>query len=76
MCVAPGETGEQARPLISGVTAAQFFRRRLNDEELWELERCTIDLTVQADEDATLALENGPAQAIRVVASTMPRKLE
>ena len=73
----PGDTDEQAQPLISGVTAAQFLlRRRLNDEELWELERCTIDLTVQPDEDTTLALENGPAQAIRVVASTMPRKLE
>ena len=73
----PGETDEQAQPLISGVTAATFvLRRRLNDDGLWELERCTIDMTVQPDEDATLALENGPAQAIRLVASTMPRKLE
>jgi len=73
----PGETDEQAQPLISGVTGAEFvLRRRLNDDGLWELERCTIDMTVQPDEDATLALENGPAQAIRLVASTMPRKLE
>lgn len=73
----PGETDEQAQPLISGVTAAEFVLRRwLNDDGLWELERCTIDMTVQPDEDATLALENGPAQAVRLVASTMPRKLE
>ena len=72
-----GETDEQAQPLIAGVTAASFtLRRWLNDDDLWELERATIDLTVQPDEDATLALENGPAQAIRVIASTKPRKLE
>jgi len=73
----PDETDEQAQPLISGVTNAQFMLRRwLNDDGIWELERCTIDVTVQPDEDTTLALENGPAQAVRVVASTMPRKLE
>lgn len=77
LIIDPGETEEQAQPLISGVTAAEFvLRRRLNDDGFWELERCTINMTVLPDEDATLALENGPAQAIRLVASTMPRKLE
>ena len=73
----PGTEDEQAQPLIAGVTAATFMLRRwLNDDGLWELERATVDMTVQPDEDATLALENGPAQAIRVITSTKPRKLE
>lgn len=72
-------SGESAveQPLIGGVTAAQFtLLRRLNDEGVYILQRASIDLTVQPDEDATLALENGPAQAIRIVTSAMPRKLE
>lgn len=73
----PGEDSEQAQPLIGGVTNACFrLRRWLNDDGLWELERATLEVTVQPDEDATLALENGPAQAVRVIASTTPRKLE
>lgn len=65
-----------AQPLMGGVTQAQFFsRRRRNRDNLWVLERCTIDLTIQPDEDTTLALENGRAQPIRVIASTAPRKL-
>ncbi len=72
----PG-TGEPAQPLLTDVTAAGFsLLRRQNDEGLWILERASLDMTVQPDEDQTLSLENGPAQAVRVIASTMPRKLE
>jgi len=73
----PGLESESAQPIIAGVTNAVFqLKRRLNDEGLYVLERATVDLTVAPDEDATLALENGPAQAVRMITSTMPRKLE
>jgi hypothetical protein len=35
-----------------------------------------MNFTVQPGEDATLSLENGKASPIRVVASTMPRRVE
>jgi len=72
----PG-TGETAQPLLSGVTAASLsLLRRQNDDGIWVLERASIDLTVQPDEEQTLAIENGPAQSVRLIASTMLRKLE
>lgn len=65
------------QPLLGGVAAAQFHCvRRMNDEGLWVLERGTIDFTVQPGSDSTLALENGRPTPIRIIASTMPRKLE
>jgi prepilin-type N-terminal cleavage/methylation domain-containing protein len=68
---------EVSQPLIGGVTAASFFAvRRQNDEGLWVLERGTIDLTVEPGQDATLTIESGHPQPIRVVASTKPRKLD
>lgn len=72
----PG-AGEVAQPLLANVTAAQFIlRRRLNDNNLFVLERATFDFTIRPDEDATLALENGPSQPLRMISSTMPRRLE
>jgi len=65
------------QPLIEGVTNATFrLDRRLDQQGLWTLERFTLDLTVEPGEDATLAIESGAGQAVRLVASTMPRQLE
>jgi len=65
------------QPLIGGVTACTFqCLRRTNDAGLLVLHRATIDLTVLPGEDATLSLENGNANPIRVIASTMPRRVE
>lgn len=65
------------QPLIGGVTNAVFYAlRRRDDEGLYVLERGTMDLTIEPGGDATLALERGNNSAIRVIASTMPRKLE
>jgi hypothetical protein len=66
-----------SQPLIGGVTNAVFYAlRRQDDEGLYVLERGTMDLTIEPGGDATLALERGNNAAIRVIASTMPRKLE
>ena len=66
----------QTQPLLGGVTNAQFScARRLNDDGIWVLNRGTMDLTVQSDTNATLAIENGNTPPIRVIASTMPRKI-
>ena len=65
------------QPLIGGVTACTFqCLRRTNDDGLLVLHRATIDFTVVPGEDATLTLENGAAVPIRVIASTMPRRVE
>jgi prepilin-type N-terminal cleavage/methylation domain-containing protein len=65
------------QPLLSGVTAAQFsLLRRKGNDGLWVLERGTMDLTVVPGSDSTLSLEDGVIDPIRVIASTMPRKLE
>ncbi len=72
---AGGATSEH--PLIGGVTNCTFTSlRRYNDDGLLVLERATMDLTVEPDDDATLALENGRKTPVRVIASTMPRRLE
>ena len=65
-----------AEPIMGGVTAATFFSdRREDDDGILVLERATIDITVQPGGDSTLALENNVASPIRVIGSTMPRKL-
>ncbi len=70
-----GVTIEQ--PLLGGVTNAQFFLfRRQNDDDLWVLERGTMDVTVASDQDNTLAIENGDIPPIRMIASTKPRKVD
>jgi len=72
-----GGGAEVSQPLIGGVTAASFYAvRRMNDEGLWILDRGTVDLTVEPGSDATLAIEAGKSQTIRVIASTKPRKLD
>ncbi|MCC6580570.1 MAG: hypothetical protein IT440_09020 [Phycisphaeraceae bacterium] len=73
----PGETGQVAQPMIDDVADCVFqAKRRRNDQGLWVLERGTIDLTLRPSEDKTLSIENGPAQPVRIIASTMPRKLQ
>ena len=59
------------------MTASSFTaNRRLNAEALWILERTTVDLTVVPAADTTISIERGHAAAIRMIASTMPRKLD
>jgi len=63
-------------PILGGVTACSFqCLRRINEEGILVMHRGTMDFTVQPGEDATLTLENGKASPIRVVASTMPRRV-
>ena len=70
-------TTQKSQPLIGGVTGATFSCLRRKDAEgLWILERGTMDLTIQPGADATLTMEHGHPTPIRVIASTMPRKLE
>ncbi len=65
-----------SQPLLGGVTDAQFFAtRRLNDDGLWVLERGTVDLTVEPDDNAALSADHGMKEPIRIVASTKPRKI-
>jgi type II secretory pathway pseudopilin PulG len=72
-----GAGGTIEQPMLGGVSNCFFtLRRRLNDDDLYVLERGTMDLSVMPDEDATLQLENGPQVPIRMIASTMPRKVE
>jgi len=64
-------------PLLGGVTQCEFkLVRRLDEDGVWVLERGSIDFTVQPDEDTSLSIEGDAAEAMRVIASTMPRKLE
>ena len=68
---------QQEQPLLGGVTDAKFYtHRRFDDDGVLVLERGSIDMTVEADEDNTLALEGAELPPIRVIASTMPRKLD
>jgi len=78
MVVTPADGSAQfSQPIMGGVTDAQFFtHRRRDDDGVYVLERGSIDLTVVADEDNTLALEGAELPPIRVIASTMPRKLD
>ena len=72
-----GGGAQQSQPILGGVTDAQFFtHRRLDSDGILVLERGSIDMTVEADDDASLALEGAELPPIRVIASTMPRKLD
>jgi len=63
-------------PLLGGVTQCEFsLIRRLDDDGVWILERGSIDFTVEPDEDTTLSIEGDAPTPMRVIASTMPRKL-
>mgnify|MGYP006908313544 CR=1 FL=1 len=67
----------QTEPILAGVTSATFYaKRRLDRSGVFVLERGTMDLTIMPGADATLSLESGTSRAIRVIASTMPRRLE
>ncbi|MCE9591552.1 MAG: hypothetical protein K8S99_13635 [Planctomycetes bacterium] len=72
-----GSTTATSQPILGGVTAASFFcLRRMNDDGLWVLDRGTMDLTITPGADATLAIEAGKTSVIRVITSTMPRKID
>ncbi|MFP4224472.1 MAG: prepilin-type N-terminal cleavage/methylation domain-containing protein [Phycisphaeraceae bacterium] len=63
-------------PLIGGVTDCTFhLHRRETPDGVYVLERGSINLTVAPDRDNTLAIEADGSAPIRIVASTMPRKL-
>ena len=63
--------------ILDGVTNAVFqARRRLNDDDVYVLERASIDITVQTHSDASLDIERGAVMPVRLVASTMPRRLD
>ncbi len=67
---------QQSQPIMGGITDAKFFiHRRFDSEGVLVLERGSIDMTVEADDAASLALEGANLPPIRVIASTMPRKL-
>lgn len=78
MIMDPAGSGTQIQqPIMGGVTDAKFFTHRRTDKDgVLVLERGTVDMTVEADDDNTLALEGAGLPPIRVIASTMPRKLE
>lgn len=65
------------QPMLGGVTQCEFkLTRRLDDDGVWILGRGSIDFTVEPDKDTSLSIEGDAAAAMRVIASTMPRKLE
>ncbi len=70
-----GAAAEQ--PMLSGVTGCVFtLNRRTNEAGNLVLDRGTMDLTAVPAADTTMDLEQGPSQPVRMIASTMPRKLE
>jgi prepilin-type N-terminal cleavage/methylation domain-containing protein len=70
----PNDTQESI--LLGGVTSAVFtLVGRRNDAGQLVCERITIDITVLADDDATLELERWDLPEIRLIGSTMPRRL-
>ncbi|MEM9020176.1 MAG: prepilin-type N-terminal cleavage/methylation domain-containing protein [Planctomycetota bacterium] len=72
-----GTATATTEPLLGGVTDCTFYiQRRLDDDGVWVLGRGTVDFTVQPDDDSSLELEGGVTAPVRVIASTMPRKLE
>ena len=72
-----GASTATTEPLLGGVTDCTFLiQRRLDDDGVWVLDRGTVDFTVQPDDDSSLELEGGSTPPVRVIASTMPRKLE
>lgn len=72
-----GNTVTPFQPLLGGVTDAKFqLRRRMNRNDQWVLERATMELEIETDPDNTLALEARGSSTIRVLASSMPRRVE
>ncbi|MEM9753320.1 MAG: hypothetical protein AAF916_08025 [Planctomycetota bacterium] len=65
-------------PLLGGVTSCTFvlhWRQDPSTDYLPWLERGSMDMTVVPDTDAQMALEDGSTQAVRVVATTAPRRM-
>ena len=72
-----GSATTDVQPLLGGVTDATFFaKRRFDESGVLVLERASVDLTVTSEAGNTLAIEGDDLPPIRVVASTMPRKLD
>ncbi len=72
-----GGGAQQSQPIMGGVTDAKFYtHRRFDSDGVLVLERGSVDMTIEADEEASLALEGANLPPIRVIASTMPRKLD
>jgi prepilin-type N-terminal cleavage/methylation domain-containing protein len=64
------------QPILGGVTDCTFqLSRRRDNDGYWQLERGSIDFTVEADDDASLDLEVGDVPPVRVIASTKPRRV-
>jgi prepilin-type N-terminal cleavage/methylation domain-containing protein len=65
------------QPLLGGVTYASFhLKRRENQIGVWVLERATMELEVVPDQDNTLSIESANETTIRILASSMPRRVE
>ncbi len=70
------ESTDTAQPMLGGVTRAVFHARpRVNLNNITVLERGSIDIEVEPDQDNTLAIETTNLPPIRFMASTMPRKV-
>ncbi|MCC7145784.1 MAG: hypothetical protein IT443_05005 [Phycisphaeraceae bacterium] len=76
MVINPGDD-QQEQALLGGVTSAEFrLQRYKNDQRMLVLGRASLDMTVEADDDAILSPERKNLPSIRVVASTRPRRLD
>ncbi|MEX0744061.1 MAG: prepilin-type N-terminal cleavage/methylation domain-containing protein [Phycisphaeraceae bacterium] len=72
-----GSSTSESQPLLGGVASCTFHvDRRFDREGVWVLERATMDILVEPDRDTSLTIESSNTQAVRYIASTMPRKLE
>ncbi len=65
------------QPMLGGVTDARFLlQRRESSSGQWVLERATMELVIVPDPDNTLAIENDSNTTIRIIASSMPRRIQ
>jgi len=64
-------------PIIDGVTQAIFYCKAREDEQgVLVLERGSLDLQVEAPADSTLDIERTSTEPMRLIVSTMPRRLQ
>lgn len=67
----------QTQPIIDGVTQAIFYCKAREDEQgVLVLERGSLDLQVEAPADSTLDIERASTEPMRLIVSTMPRRLQ
>lgn len=72
----PGTGTITTQPILGGVSSCEFtLLRRRDNNGTWVLERASIDFTVEADDDASLDIEVANIPAVRVIASTKPRRV-